>query len=81
MKFEHRYKQNLIKIFFTQESPQPVMDAPSQPQQSNMNPPVAKPVAHHPQQPAMQPTVQPSHQPVQMIPQQPAFLQSKPFRT
>lgn len=57
------------------------MDAPSQPQQSNMNPPVAKPVAHHPQQPAMQPTVQPSHQPVHMIPQQPAFLQSKPFRT
>uniref|UniRef100_K1QL88 peptidylprolyl isomerase n=1 Tax=Magallana gigas TaxID=29159 RepID=K1QL88_MAGGI len=57
------------------ESPQPVMDAPSQPQQSNMNPPVAKPVAQHPQQPAMQPTVQPSHQPVQMIPQQPAFLQ------
>lgn len=81
MKFEHRYKWNLIRIFFTQESPQPVMDAPSQPQQSNMNPPVAKPVAHHPQQPAMQPTVQPSHQPVQMIPQQPAFLQSKPFRT
>lgn len=60
------------------ESPQPVMDAPSQPQQSNMNPPVAKPVAHHPQQPAMQPTVQPSHQPVQMIPQQPAFLQKIP---
>lgn len=57
------------------------MDAPSHPQQSNMNPPVAKPVAQHPQQPAMQPTVQPSHQPVQMIPQQPAFLQSKPFRT
>lgn len=57
------------------------MDAPSQPQQSNMNPSVAKPIAHHPQQPAMQPTVQPSHQPVQMIPQQPAFLQSKPYRT
>lgn len=60
------------------ESPQPVMDAPSQPQQSNMNPSVAKPIAHHPQQPAMQPTVQPSHQPVQMIPQQPAFLQKIP---
>nr|XP_022325943.1 FK506-binding protein 15-like isoform X2 [Crassostrea virginica] len=56
------------------ESPQSGVDASSQHQQSNINPPVAKPVAQHPQQAAMQPTAQP----VQMMPQQPAFLQKIP---